>query len=93
MSAPESVLLEAARLVDGDRQAAYGHPRDNHGATAEMWRTYIKRRYGIDVPLDAYDVCWMHVFEKGIRDANMRKRDNLTDGCGYLENASRTEAE
>ena len=47
-----SVLSEAARLVDGDRQAAYGHPRDNHACTAALWNAYLERRYGAEIVPD-----------------------------------------
>ena len=86
-----SILDEAAELASGPRQEAYGHPRDNHGCTAIIWWAYIQRRMQQPdfIGLDALDICWLHIFEKGIRDANRRKRDNLVDAAGYVENAER----
>lgn len=87
---PESILLEAHRLVHGDRGADYGHPLDNHGCTAALWAAYLERRFRLapgTLPLTARDVCWLNIFQKGSRDANAPKRDNLTDTAGYAENA------
>lgn len=85
--APQSVLSEAARLVDGDRQTAYGHPRDNHRCTAELWNAYIKRRYHVIVQLDAYDVCMLNILQKMSRLAHTRQRDGLVDIAGFARNA------
>lgn len=91
--APESVLSEAARLVDGDRQTAYGHPRDNHGATAAMWTAYFARcgvlRDGAEIT--PRQVCIANVLQKASRDANAPSRDNLTDIAGYVANAEMAE--
>lgn len=86
---PESVLDEAARIVDGDRNAAYGDPNGNHGCTAAMWTAYLTRRgLLIDgLALDARDVCMLNVLQKASRDAHWRQRDNLTDIAGYVRNA------
>ncbi|MCZ2418691.1 MAG: DUF6378 domain-containing protein [Burkholderiales bacterium] len=81
---PESILLEAHRLVHGDRGADYGHPLDNHGLTAAFWSLYVdaQKRTGIT----ARDVCWMNILQKCARDTHHPKRDNLTDTAGYAEN-------
>jgi len=41
--------------------------------------------------LDARDVCWLNILQKASRDANLRKRDNLTDTAGYARNAEMVE--
>lgn len=85
----ESVLAEAARLVDGDRQTAYGHPRDNHACTAELWTAYF-RRCGLlrdAVEITARQVCIANVLQKCSRDANAPGRDNLVDISGFAANA------
>lgn len=83
----ETVLEEAARIVDGDRNAAYGDPAGNHGTTAAMWTAYLQRRGLLTGELDARDVCLLNVLQKTSRDAHWRQRDNLTDICGYARNA------
>lgn len=81
----QSVVDEALRITSGSRQEAYGHPADNHGATAMAWTAYLQRKG--DRPLDAEDVCMMQVLLKVIRHAHRRKRDNLVDIVGYTLNA------
>lgn len=76
-----SVLDEAAAIVDGARQEAYGKPSDNHGRTAAMWSAYL----GIE--LDAEDVCMLNVLQKVSRQTHARRRDNLVDIAGYVRNA------
>lgn len=96
---PESVLSEAARLVDGDRQAAYGHPAKNHGCTAELWTAYLRRRCSATktieigepvvniIELDAFDVCMLNILQKVSRLAHSRQRDGLVDLAGFARNA------
>lgn len=93
---PESVLSEAARLVDGDRQAAYGHPKDNHACTAALWNAWLERRYNalhdrdghVDIGslLDARAVCWLNILQKASRDAHSPSRDNAVDVAGFAAN-------
>lgn len=97
----DSVLDEAARLVDGDRQQAYGRPADNHACTAAMWRAYLDRRMAahretklVTVEpfyLDGFDVAMLNILQKVSRLAHSRHRDGLTDICGYAANAERVE--
>jgi hypothetical protein len=82
----ESVLEEAQRLVNGARGSDYGHPLDNHTATAELFAIYCERKYGMRILFDADDVCWFNILQKCSRDANAPKRDNLVDVSGYAEN-------
>lgn len=82
-----TILHEAAQIVDGDRNEAYGDPDGNHGATAALWNAYLYRRYHYVATLDARDVCMLNVLQKVSRDAHWRQRDNLVDICGYARNA------
>lgn len=82
---PKTVLEEAARLVDGDRQQAYGHPADNHACTAAMWNAYLARRGHPD--LDGFDVCMLNILQKCSRLAHTRHRDGLVDIAGFARNA------
>jgi hypothetical protein len=89
---PESsgtVLEEAARIVGGSRNEAYGDPAGNHGTTADMWTAYLARRgYLVEgARVDARDVCWLNTLQKASRDAFDRRRDNLVDTAGYMRNA------
>lgn len=84
--ADESPIAEANRVVNGERARFYGHPLDNHGNTADLWRCWLSRRYGVDIPLDAESVGWLMILLKASREANAPKHDNLVDVCGYAEN-------
>ena len=80
-----TVLEEAAAIVDGPRQDAYGHPRDNYRRLAQMWGAYL----GIDItPGQAVD---MMMLVKMARQANTSKRDNLVDLAGYARVAEMLE--
>lgn len=80
----ESILQEAEKLVNGDRQAAYGHPHVDYTCTADLWRALILRRYGFDIPITPDFACLMMVAVKLSREAGKPKRDNLVDAAGYL---------
>lgn len=80
------IATEAITAV-ADRMADYGPPAENHACTAELWRTYLERRHGVTVELDAHDVCLLNVLQKVSRDAHTRKRDNLVDVIGFAINA------
>lgn len=79
-----SVFAEAEEIVNGDREQTYGHPAKNLAATALMWKAHIEAKYGIQVPLDCFDVAWMMVGLKQCRQMHMPKRDNLVDAIGYI---------
>lgn len=85
----ETVLEQAARIVDGPRREMYGHPKENHACTADLWTTYLRRRglLADSANLDAHDVTMLNVLQKVSRDANTRQRDTLVDIAGYVRNA------
>jgi hypothetical protein len=74
----ETVLEEAARIVDGKRQHDYGTPAENHGRTAMLWNDYLSVE-----GITARDVCAMNILQKLSRDVYCPKRDNLVDIAGY----------
>jgi len=83
----ETVLEEAARIVDGDRRADYGHPADNHRRTAAMWSAYL------GVGITPRQVCMLNALQKIGRDAHRPKRDNLVDLAGWARNAELCDGE
>ena len=87
-----TVLEEAQALVYGDRQADYGHPRENMRAIALHWNAYLKAR-GISQPdqlLSNEDVATMLILMKVGRVASGRlKRDTVSDIAGYAAVLSR----
>ena len=38
----QSILVEAARLVETDRHADYGHPEDDFKRIATIWSTLLE---------------------------------------------------
>ena len=73
-----NVAREAEGLVEGHRQADYGHPSVDLGRTAKLWSALI------DYPFTASDVAQMMRMVKESRLRNSpRHRDSLVDICGY----------
>ena len=89
------VLLEAHKIINGDRQQSYGNPEDTHQIIADLWNGYLDglaRTYegdGIGTMcyprLENTDVAHMMVLFKIARQINgAGKRDSVVDACGYM---------
>lgn len=76
--APETILEEAQRLVYGERNADYGHPRDDFARSAAMWSALLGHT------ITPHQVAMCMVAVKLSREVNRPKRDNRTDGAGYF---------
>ena len=86
-----SVLMEAHRVINGERQQQYGSPEDSHTVIAEMWSGYLQARQsaGHSAALAPSDVAHMMVLFKIARQLNgAGKRDNYVDAAGYIAIAS-----
>lgn len=80
----ESVLAEAERLVNGPRQADYGHPFDDFSRTGRIWGALLGDwRDGSDDAVPPELVGLMMVGLKLSREVNKPGRDNLVDAAGY----------
>lgn len=84
---PETVLEEAARIVDGPRRSTYGHPRDNHARTAAIWTAQLSRKLRPGERITPRDVCLLMAGVKLSREAHSPHRDNLVDLAGWARNA------
>jgi hypothetical protein len=93
-----TILDTAARLVDGDREASYGHPAHDYDATGRITAAILDRwlrskHPGLmrgrfpDVPADIG--CLLMVGVKLSREAGHHKLDNLVDGAGYFRCAEK----
>jgi hypothetical protein len=80
---PDTVLDEAAGLVDGDRQAYYGHPLDNYRRVGMMATALFEHKLKDGFRIDELDCVRFLAGMKLIRDANRPKRDNWVDVAGY----------
>jgi hypothetical protein len=81
-----SVLMEAADLVDGDRNNQYGDPIGDFRCTADMWAAYLRRKTDIpaEFTLDPHDVAAMMSLLKISRIGwDHGKRDSWADLAGY----------
>jgi hypothetical protein len=76
----ETILEEAARVVDGRRGDDYGHPRVNHARTAAFWSVYLRQ------PITPEQVCMLNVLQKVARSMKSITRDSLVDIAGYARN-------
>ena len=87
----ETILEKAQRIVMGDREDMYGHPKDNHACTAELFNAYLKRRkqtmpYAdalLSDELTATDICFLNILQKVSRCANKISKDSLADIAGW----------
>lgn len=88
----ESILETAQRLIHGDRNASYGHPRENFKATKDLWQAYLDN-IG-DRKLVELDVANMMILMKTARVINGKyHQDSYTDIAGYAGTAERLQEE
>jgi len=73
------VLDKARALVEGGRQAAYGHPIDNYTRLAAVLSVILNKEI---TPMDCMRI---FVAVKLVRDCNAMKEDNWIDIAGYCK--------
>ncbi len=83
----DSVAVQAAMLVRGDRNKDYGDPCKMYGVVADLWSTLLNHKLGdeAEVTLTATDVLEMMTLMKIGREIVRHKKDNLVDISGYTE--------
>jgi hypothetical protein len=86
MKRNDSILAEAAKVVNGPRRSYYGTPLVNHSRTAAFWTAYL------GIPITAEQVCILNILQKCARSMNTMTRDTLVDIAGYAENIHLIEA-
>jgi len=78
------IATEAARLVNGDRNATHGDMMKNHQNIADLWNAYIGNRPNWEGELTAVDVALMMALLKVARtQTGTFNADDYTDLCGY----------
>lgn len=79
-----SVLAEASTFVHADRNNNYGDPEDNFGVIARIMAAYLSRRFGIEIPIQPYDVTnLMFAVKLGRLAHNPLHHDSYVDMAGY----------
>lgn len=79
----ESILQEAERLTNGDRQAQYGPPDQDFRRTADMWTAIWRHKLLPGESFSTIDVAIAMILLKCSRQTHQQKRDNWTDIAGY----------
>tara|TARA_R100000951_G_scaffold21510_1_gene17911 strand:+ start:7605 stop:7880 length:276 start_codon:yes stop_codon:yes gene_type:complete len=78
MTTRADVPIEAAGLIEGDRNQEYGDPREMHQRAADIYNAYR------GAMLTAHDVAMLLLSVKLARLAHMPDhRDSYVDICGY----------
>ena len=78
-SETESILSEAERIVNGDRQADYSDPVANFSRIASIASAIMAK------DITAEECCIVMIAVKLARENYKHKRDNLVDLAGYVE--------
>lgn len=88
--APPNCLLEADKIINGERQDMYGSPEDSFEIIAGYWNTFLKatmkKKEGclwtdLLSPLDVVNM--MILFKQARKLGQKPCRDNYVDSCGY----------
>lgn len=75
----KSILLEAEKILNGDRQADYSDAVTNFKRISECASLLTGKK------LTSEDCCKVMIAVKLMRERNKHKRDNLVDLCGYTD--------
>ena len=90
---PPSILSEAARIVDGDREQTYGDPGRNLRTISNLWDSWLLARGWSGPGLTTDDIALMMVLLKAARLAsNPSNRDSMVDIAGYIRLMERIQA-
>lgn len=90
MTQKTPLLLEAHKVITGERMKTYGPASNGMQGIADQWNLYIEQKYGMKDDggfpgfLTAEDVCWMMADLKKFRQMHKSKRDNVLDAAGYI---------
>ena len=85
------VMIEAANIVSGARQKAYGSPEDNFERIAAYWQAYFTSTGRREVRVTAADVSpMMRLMKQARLDETPDHLDSLIDTIGYVLTQIRT---
>ncbi len=79
-----SILLQAEKITNGQRQKDYGNAKSNHDRIAALWTAFLQGRRHPDSPLAADEVAIMMILMKLARLMwSPGHQDTLVDVAGY----------
>jgi len=87
----DEALIEAGKLISGDRKQAYGDAGESFRRIASMWSAYLGKRLATDI--SSVDVANMMVLLKVSRASHKPKDDDFVDIIGYAALACENHAE
>lgn len=87
MNSLTSILAEAEKIVNGQRNTDYGTATESFGRIADVASIITGKT------LTPEDCCKVLMAVKMVRESFTHKRDNLVDLCGYAELLNRIEDE
>jgi hypothetical protein len=79
----EEVLMEAAKLITGDRNKTYGSPTQNFQDISDVWNVLLRAKLGEGQKITPGEVASMMAAVKLVRMIAQPKRDNWVDLAGY----------
>jgi hypothetical protein len=89
----ETILDEAKRLVFGNREEDYDHPKHNGERFAALMNAYYGAKLGVLAPFAPKDYAIVMILAKLTREQFAHRRDNLVDIAGYAEVLARIEGD
>ena len=92
MSNTPSILQEADKIINGDRQQDYGAAEQSFGRIAELWTSLLKHKLATIEKITPVDVARLLLAMKLSRSVTSFKRDNWVDAAGYASLAADLEA-
>lgn len=86
MAKASDLLMQAAQIVDGNRNVTHGEKERSFAVIAELWSTYLRAANVIHESniVDSEDVAWMMVLMKIARRlCGTPLADHAIDAAGY----------
>lgn len=80
-----TILEEADKTINGERQDQYGKAEDSFKIIADYWNVYLRTKYEINFYLCSEDIArMMTLFKMARMHGQKYSRDNWRDAIGYL---------
>jgi len=78
-------LLDAHKIINGERQDSYGNPENSFSVIARYWSVFLRQKHGVICDFESEDVAIMMALMKIARMGNgAGTKDSAVDCCGYI---------